>query len=188
MFKRKKINLKFPLQRKGYKIEEVDAFIKNQNEANDHFLQEQKLYFNELKEKNSKLKAEVEMFSKREDEIKKVLISASEKAKDMSTDIKIQYALEIERLKIFQAKWTNAYEEMKEKYHFDKDILHMESVVANTALELEKLLYNDFGIKLSSSGNEPEKQFKKELERLDINQDELSDLINTLQKEIKEVS
>lgn len=188
MFKRKKINLQFPLQKKGYNIVEVDKYLANQKEANERFLQEQKLYFNELKEQNAKLKAEVDVYAEREEEIKKVLIAATEKADDMSTDLKLQYALEIERLKIFQAKWTNAYEEIKEKYHFDKDVLNMESVVANTALELERLLYKDFGIRLSSSGGEAEKQFKNELERLDIDQNELSGLINKLKAELKEVS
>ncbi|MEG2456240.1 MAG: hypothetical protein RSB08_00285, partial [Clostridia bacterium] len=135
-----------------------------------------------------RLHKEIIVFTERENEIKKVLVAATEKASDMSADLKLQYALEIERLKIFQAKWANSYEEIRERYHFDKDALNMESVVANTSLEIERLLYKDFGIKLTPNGNEPEKQFKSELERLGINQDEIIGLVAALKKEIKEVS
>lgn len=186
--RKSKSKLPFELVRKGYDRIEVDSFLDKQKESYEKVLDEQKQLLDDLKSDNSRLSQEVKALTDRENEIKKVLVAATEKANDMSIDLKLQYALEIERLKIFQAKWTNAYEEIKERYHFDKDALNMESVVACTSLEIEKLLYKDFGIPLSQSGGEAEKQFKAEIERLEVGQEELSRLVASLKREMKEIS
>ena len=105
----------------------------------------------------------------------------------MTLDLKLQYALEIERLKIFQAKWTNAYEELKERYHFSKDALNMESVVIQTALDLENMLRKDFSLDKRPSGSDAERQFKSEVKRLKSEDEELSRLLEKLVGEIKKV-
>lgn len=185
----KKINgtYGFTVSRRGYDAAEVDGRIK---ELEDEIksLSAQMELVDGLKEENDRLRGELNDMKTKESEIKKVLAVATEKANDIKTDVRLQYALEIERLKIFQAKWTNAYEEIKERYHFDKDALSMEGVVTDTALQLEQLMYKDFGIKLSPTGDEAEQQFKAEAERLEISQDEINKLVEKLKGELKRVS
>lgn len=124
----------------------------------------------------------------RENEINECLVTARERANEMITDVKLQCALEIERLKLFQAKWSNCYEELRDKYHFEKDALSMESVVINTILELESHLANDFGLKRSPTGTDAEKQFRSETERLVSDSAELVELQRKLKEEIEKIT
>lgn len=174
----------FNVVRKGYAREEVEAkMIALDNELNA--VRAQLNLVDGLKEENDGLRLELAALKGKENEIKTILALANEKAEDIRTDVKLQYALEIERLKIFQAKWTNNYEELKEKFRFDKDSLMLESVVTDTALQLEQLLYKDFGIRLTPTGDEAEQQFMAEAERLEISQDEINKLVEKLKSELR---
>ncbi len=175
---------RFNIERKGYAREEVDAKIAALD-GEMASLREQLSLALELKDENADMRAKIAAYQEKENEIKTILALANEKAEDIRTDVKLQYALEIERLKIFQAKWTNSYEELKEKFHFDKDALMLEAVVTDTALQLEQLLYKDFGIRLTPTGDEAEQQFLAEAERLEISQEEINKLVEKLKTELK---
>lgn len=144
-----------------------------------------------LAEKSVKLKEaedELKALHSRENEINDCLVTATKKANEMLSDVKIQCALEIERLKIFQAKWSTAYEELRERYHFEKDVLSMENIVVNTVLELERHLSEDFGLKRGASGTDAEKQFRSETERLLSPSPETIQLQEQLKREIEKIT
>lgn len=183
---KKHCETKFNIARKGYAREEVDARMSSLD-GELAAARGQLSLVEGLKEENDAFRAELQKYREKEDQIKTILALANEKAEDIKTDVKLQYALEIERLKIFQAKWTNAYEELKERYRFDKDALSMEAAVTDASLQIEKLLYADFGIRLTPSSDEAEQQFKTEVERLEINQDEINALVEKLKSELKKV-
>jgi hypothetical protein len=166
----------------GLRPEEVNQRFEKQESYYQNLLCEQKQVIDELKLSLKTAENQLFIYKCKEDDIAKALISATEKAEEMEIDLKLQYAMEIERLKIFQAKWTNAYDELKEKYHFEKDSCTMEALVADTSRELQRLLHKDFGIALSTVVSAPEAQFKSELDRLSSNDKELSFLINELKK------
>ena len=89
-----------------------------------------------------------------------------EQAEKTELDIKLRYAMELERLKLFRAKWTGAYEELKERYSFGKDALNMESVAVSVKLELEKFLAGSFSLDKKGAEDETELAFKEETARL----------------------
>jgi len=171
----------------GYDKHEVDGYLQKLEESNKKLVLTYQDELLKYKRRNAELEEEVAHLKSREDEIKMSLLAANEKANEMNLDLKIQYALEIERLKLFQAKWTNCYEELKERYHFGKDALNMESVVEATALEIENLLTRDFSLPRENKSSDIEKQFKSEVKRLGMNEDELSSLFEKMKSELNAV-
>lgn len=186
--KAKKAEGNFTVVKQGYDRKEVHDYIKSLVERNENLVKENQSRLINIKTENNELKSQLFEFKAREEEIKNSLFAASEKANEMTIELKIQYALEIERLKIFQAKWTNCYEELKERYHFGKDAMNMESLVASTALEIENLLARDFSLPKDNKGSDIEKQFKQEVERLGGGEEELTSLFEKLKSEIKVAS
>ena len=143
---KKKSTLRFPLARKGYDREAVDGFIALEQAKNDELQLEQRERINALKQENDALKLQVETLKGREEQIKLALVTATENANRLSQDVKCRYKQELDRLRLFRAKWENAYEQMKERYHFDKDALNVESVAVSVELELKKFLAQDFSL------------------------------------------
>ena len=93
-------------------------------------------------------------------------MSATEQAEALVLDAKFRCALELTRLQTFRAKWTAAYEEMKERYKFGGDALNMESVALSVKLELEKFLAEDFSLMRDGPKTETEAEFRAEADRL----------------------
>ena len=182
------LNQGFTVSKKGYAVDEVDKYIKEKETYYEKQLGEQRERISALKAKNYELENKVLDYAEQENEIKKSIVSANEKANEMTLDLKLQYAMEVERLKIFQAKWTNAYEELKERYHFSKDALNLESVVTQTALELEEMLSRDFSLEKSVTGSEMERQFKGEVKRLKSEDSDVAELFEKLKSEIRKAS
>ena len=95
---------------RGYDEKEVNAFLTKLNDNFASVTEEQKERIDELKEQNEKLSEELREYKKKEKLIERTLTEATKRAGDIESELKTQYALEIERLKIFQAKWKNCYE------------------------------------------------------------------------------
>ena len=180
--------LSFTISKKGYAVDEVDKYIKDRENFYEKQLSEQRERISLLKNKNYELENQVADYAEHENEIKKSIVAANEKANEMTLDLKLQYAMEVERLKIFQAKWTNAYEELKERYHFSKDALNFESVVTQTAVELEEMLSRDFSLEKSGTGTEIERQFKGEVKRLKGEDNDVAELFEKLKVEIRKAA
>lgn len=166
MKKTKKFEPRFARTRRGYDIDAVEAFITSEQNRADDALREQKERIAALKAENAKLSCELDSLRAREEQIKTTLVSATEKADKMTLDLKLRYAMELDRLKLFRAKWTQAYEEMKERYHFSKDALNMESVAVSTELEIQKFLSQDFSLTKGDDADKMESDFKGEAARL----------------------
>ncbi|MEG2451153.1 MAG: DivIVA domain-containing protein [Clostridia bacterium] len=167
MVKRKsKYEPRFPMAHRGYDVNAVEAFLSVQQTRAEEVAMAQKERISALKSQNADLNAELLALKTREEQIKSTLISATEKADKMTLDIKLRYAMELDRLKLFRAKWTNAYEEIKERYHFSKDALNMESVVVSTEMEIQKFLAQDFSLPKGDNVSEMEVYFKGEADRL----------------------
>lgn len=182
-----KKNLAFKTELNGYKKCEVDERLQK-DARRIEVLEAQVALVDGLKDENQRLASEVEKYKKCEDEVKNVLAVATKKAFDIKTDMKLQYALETERLKIFKAKWTSAYDELKRKYGFDTDAAIVESAVTDVSLKIEAILNKDFGIRLTDDATDAEKQLMEEADRLSISQDEINKLVEKLKGELKNVS
>ena len=166
MKKKNKMQPRFALVRRGYDVDSVEAYISLEREKADRAGLEQNERIRVLKAQCDRLSEELSVYRDREEQIKGALLAAGEQAEKTVLDIKLRYAMELERLKLFRAKWTGAYEEIKKRYNFSKDALNMESVAVSVKLELERFLAQDFSLDRGGSAGEEEEAFKAEAERL----------------------
>lgn len=166
MKKKNKMQPRFALVRRGYDVDSVEAYISLEREKADRAGLEQKERIRVLKAQCDRLNEELSVYRDREEQIKGALLAAGEQAEKTVLDIKLRYAMELERLKLFRAKWTGAYEEIKKRYNFSKDALNMESVAVSVKLELERFLAQDFSLDRGGPAGEEEEAFKAEAERL----------------------
>lgn len=163
---KKKREDRFPICRRGYDKVAVDNFVALEQAKAEELQTQLRECINSLKNENDNLKSELIVFKSREEQIKLALVNASSSAKRLEDDVKKRYENELERLRLFRAKWINAYEQLKERYHFDKDALNVESVAVSCELELKKMLSKDFALDKAPIENEMEEHFCKEVERL----------------------
>lgn len=163
--KKKKIT-RFAICRRGYDIDAVESYIALEQAKADEVQLQQRDRINRLKEECAELKDKIAVYEGRENQIKLALVTATENANRLSEDVKSRYRAELERLRLFRAKWTGAYEQMKERYHFDKDALNVESVAVSVEIELKKFLMQDFSLNKCVSEDEMEAHFRSEVERL----------------------
>ncbi len=163
---KKKSALRFPLARRGYDRDAVEGYITLEQAKNDEIQLEHRERIGALKQENENLKLQIEVLKGREEQIKLALVNATENANRLTDDVNRRYKQELERLRLFRAKWQNAYEQMKERYHFDKDALNVESVAVSVELELKKFLSQDFSLNKCVSDDMMEEHFRKEVERL----------------------
>lgn len=166
MKKKEKTQPRFALVRRGYDVASVEAYIALERERSERAGQEQKERIRVLKANCERMSRELAAYHDKEEQIKDALIAAGEQAEKTTLDIKFRYATELERLKLFRAKWTNAYEEIKKRYDFGKDALNMESVALGVKLELEKFLARDFSLDRGDPIETTEQAFREEAERL----------------------
>ncbi|MBO4554781.1 MAG: DivIVA domain-containing protein [Clostridia bacterium] len=159
-------NARFEIRRRGYDVSEVENYIVETQSKNETVLIEQKERIAALKEENDKLTAEVTALRAQENQIKLTLLKATHTAEQLDSDLKNRYAAELKRLQLFRAKWTSAYEEIRERYNFSKDALNMESVAVQTEIELKKFLKQNFSLANGREADEMEEYFKKEVDRL----------------------
>ena len=177
----KRKDARFKVKCRGYEIKEVDKFIAETQAKNDAALTAQKERIESLKQQNESLGAELAVLKSREEQIKLTLLKATKTADDLDGQIKQRYKEELERLKLFRAKWTAAYEELKDRYHFSKDALNMESVAVQIELDLTKYLTQEFSLNRGEDIDDMEAYFKSEVERL-------THLQQTMQSEPKQKS
>lgn len=163
--KKKKIT-RFAICRKGYDIDAVESYIALEGAKCDEVQSEQRQRISDLKKECEDLRAQLGVLKGREEQIKLALVTATENADKLTADVKARYRAELERLKLFRAKWLGAYEQMKERYHFDKDALNVESIAVNVEVELTKFLMQDFSLNKSVCEDEMEAHFRREVERL----------------------
>ena len=182
MKKKNKMQPRFALVRRGYDVDSVEAYISLEREKADRAGLEQKERIRVLKAQCDRLNEELSVYRDREEQIKGALLAAGEQAEKTVLDIKLRYAMELERLKLFRAKWTGAYEEIKKRYNFSKDALNMESVAVSVKLELERFLAQDFSLDRGGRAGEEEEAFKAEAERLSEEDGQVKELKRQLLK------
>ena len=179
---------KFNIVRKGYDKVEVEKFIeKEKNEAENIQMQQIKR-IEELKHQCSELSQSILDYKNREEQISQALMQATEKAKNLESDVKIRYKTELDRLRLFREKWTNCYEKLCDKYKFNSDALNMESVCINTEIEIQKVLNNDFSLLKGDSPSIMETEFKNNAKRLTENQSNFNNMQNGVDELLNKIN
>ena len=167
--KNKRIS-RFAIKRRGYDVAAVEAFIEREQARADEVQLSQRERIVALSEECKRLETELAELRGREEQIKSAFLTATQNADKLTADVKARYSAELERLRLFRAKWTSAYDQLKERYHFDKDALNMESVAVTTQLELQKFLMQDFSLNKGCGSDDMEDYFRSEVERLTTQQ------------------
>lgn len=188
----KKKESKFKVKHRGYDVKAVDEYLLSEKDKYEGVIAAQRDRINALSKECSSLTLEVERLKGREDQIKGAYVVAMQNADKLTADIKARYFAERDRLKLFLAKWMTSYENLKDRYHFDKDALNMESVAVSCKVEIEKFLTQDFSLLKGDGMNEMENYFLSEAKRLsDKPQDQKTDVkpsygANELKKKLAE--
>lgn len=180
--KANKVQPRFALVRRGYDVASTEAYIAAERDKAERIGLEQKERIRLLKSQVEQLTAELNVYRDKEEQIKSALMSATEQAEKTVLDVKFRYAMELERLKLFRAKWTSAYEEIKERYNFSKDALNMESVALSTKLEIERFLAQDFSLDKGDPVEETESEFRTEADRLGEGESRVRELKEKLEQ------
>ena len=187
--KRKKQKFsRFKIKRRGYDVEAVEAFISAEQASADEVQISQRERISALSAECKSLADELNVLKGREEQIKSAFITATQNADKMTADVKARYAAELERLRLFRAMWTGVYEQLKERYHFDKDALNMESVAVSIELELQKFLMQDFSLNKGGGSDEMEDYFRSEVERLTTQQLDVQDKASPPDDSVKSVA
>lgn len=180
--KRKSAESPFTVAKKGYSIAEVDAYLEECKQAEKAQLELRERIVELVSEINL-LKEKLNEYKSKEGQIAEAIISANERADKIKGDMRLRYAMELDRLDNFRRKWTGAYNELKLRYGFDSDALNMESVAVSTRIEIERTLQRDFSLSKGDTESQVEGAFKKEVERLSSGASDLKDkLIGAMKK------
>lgn len=96
----------FRTARRGYDKKQVDDYVFETGSRADKTIGQLRDRIAELEKINTDLKNRLDVYAAREDSVSKALIGAIDKAKEIEYASKVRYAIEGERLKEFEAKWT----------------------------------------------------------------------------------
>lgn len=139
----------FSIVKKGYDKNEVDRFIFDMHSRNEDVLREQRDRIDSLKKENEKLKNIINGFKERENCVSEALLSAVNKAKEVEDSVKVKFAMECERIRVFQTKWTGYVEKAKAEIEPPESAKTLNSALESIKKELFKRMENDLNIKES---------------------------------------
>lgn len=94
--------MNFKITKKGYDIKEVEKYINDLIKKQEIIVADLRVQVSDLKAEIANLKQKLDECKQREDIIKNCIIKAQEKADEMEYTSKVRFALEGERLKMFQ--------------------------------------------------------------------------------------
>ena len=115
--------MKFDIERKGYKKEHVDAYIKQLTMQYENAAAEQRDRIFQLKASLTTAERLIEEYRRKESEINSALVAAVDKAREMEDVAQRKYDLEIQRLKLFNAKWQSYFNELIKRYPIDDNLV-----------------------------------------------------------------
>ncbi len=111
--------MNFEIKRKGYNKEQVDAYVKKQDDA----IADKDSRIAELSSEVASLKQELGKLEGKRELIVKAIYSAIAKAEQIEQLSKAKYDAEMARLKAFHEKWTLYYDKLLAKYPLDDEMI-----------------------------------------------------------------
>lgn len=113
----------FSEERKGYKKKEVDAYISKIKYDYEIKLTEQTDRIFKLVEENKKKDALLEEYKSKDNNISKALVKAVETSSEMEETAEMNYAGEMNSIRIFHKKLEKYLELLRKKYPLDKNLM-----------------------------------------------------------------
>lgn len=111
----------FATEKKGYRIEDVDKYVKKTDDA----LKERADRIESLKKELADKEREIAALKSKQGLIAKAVMSAVAKAEQVESLTRKKYARDVAQLKAFHDKWTAYYEKLVKKYPLDEEILSL---------------------------------------------------------------
>ena len=125
--------MNFTVEKKGYNKESVDRHIKELTMRYENAAAEQKDRIFELKSALAVSEKLIEEYRRKEGEINSALVAAVNKAREMEDIAQKKYDLEIQRLKLFNAKWQSYFNEIIKRYPIDDNIVSVAEFTSEMA-------------------------------------------------------
>ena len=159
---------KFSEQKKGYDKLQVDNYIKGIVSQYEKTIFDQRDRIEELKRDNYELASKLKDYESRQDSINEALTQAIEKAKNIEYASKVRFALEGERIKMFESKWTSHCKTFLNKIG-NRERAYMGEYLKETKEELASLMATELNITDDVSQNNVAEDFIEESIRLKCN-------------------
>lgn len=158
--------MEFALEKKGYCKKQVDGYLKSYREDFEKTLKEQKERIDFLKSENEKLSKIIAVYKEKEDCVSEALLSAINKAKEVENAVRIRFAVEGERVKLFQAKWTKYAEKLKNKALPQQESDSLNEYLESVKAQLSEILSENLNISYEKNTSELQSQFMEESARI----------------------
>ena len=104
--------MNFNVVKKGYDKTQVDEYIQNLANENNEIITNLKTEIEELKRQKEELEQVVNGYEKKKDEIFVAFVEAQETSAKLKSKAEKRFADEMERLQLFQQKWTTYAQEV----------------------------------------------------------------------------
>ena len=104
--------MNFKVVKKGYDKIQVDEYIQNLTNENNEVVTNLKTEIEELKKQKAELEQVVNSYDKKKDEIFVAFVEAQETSAKLKAKAEKRFADEMERLQLFQQKWTDYAKEI----------------------------------------------------------------------------
>jgi len=125
--------MNFSVEKKGYNKAAVDKHIKELSLRYDKASADQRDRIFELKSALSVSERLIEEYRRKEGEINSALVAAVGKAREMEDIAQKKYDLEIQRLKLFNAKWQSYFNEIIKRYPIDDNLVSVAEFTSEMA-------------------------------------------------------
>lgn len=158
--------MEFSLEKKGYCKKEVETYLKSYKESFEQTLKEQRERIDSLKAENENLSKIIAVYKEKEDCVSEALLSAINKAKEVENAVRIRFAVEGERVKLFQAKWTKYAEKLKNKAVSQQESDSLNDYLESVKAQLSDILSENLNISYEKSVSELQSQFMDESARI----------------------
>lgn len=138
----------FSIEKKGYNKEQVTNYIRKISSQFENANLEQRERIESLKRENKDLTLQLSEYQAKKDSINSALTQAIEKAKNIEYASKIRYALEGERIAIFEKKWTSYCKNAVQKVA-PQVIAELNDFLSNIRRELKSMLSENLNLNSS---------------------------------------
>ncbi len=157
--------MEFKIEKKGYSVSQVDAYILQLKSEYEKSLARQKERIDELKRALESTENSIKAYKEKSSLVTKAIYNAVAKAEEIERLSQIKYNQEIEQLKAFHDKWVSYYNKILERYPLDEELMaaskfnnRMRNILAGG--ESESANYEKMPVK------QLEENYEKETERL----------------------
>ncbi len=138
---------RFSIAKKGYSVDEVEAFVAKLLQLTEDKLAEQKERIDELKAEIRDLSAEKAELKAREGSVSQALSEALRRSSEIERSAEARYALELSRLNAFRRRFDSLRLDIEDDLNLSEITSRCISRIESIEAELKRIMIEDFGLK-----------------------------------------